>query len=473
MARNQAIRKVVEAERRGNLWERRPLGYQVWPLERLVRYRQELLRDEMANSEGRRPPIVERIDKIQRPLLKSVLDLLEAAARIKPSRDIWVLSSSNYRRRDACGQYQCIYAEHLREQLGDRLLFIELNQADLPRQHREDLLFIDAVHLTALLSGKATAPILARTSANLAEERQAFAPTDINWIYQLAAYGRMVRSVAHSLIRLIPPQAVFVLCAYKPFIPFQVAVRESGIPLIELQHGVIHESHPGYILDDAPEMQHLPDHLVVFGAHFGELLERECPRWRGRWTIGGHPWLKRQRQDCLAGKGQIRDSVVVFSQNDPPAQERIRAILPELRSRLDPKLRLILKPHPRELDASAYYASAIGSGVELASPRDDSYQLLGRCRLSVTVYSTVAIEALAFDCRSVVIRSPYWNEDIHNMVAQESLIPANNADDIVAALSNDVENQVQGSMAQRLFGINTPEPNFLDLIDKARKSMGG
>jgi hypothetical protein len=204
---------------------------------------------------------------------------------------------------------------------------------------------------------------------------------------------------------------VFVLNGYHLFIPFQIAVREAGVPLIELQHGLIAESHPGYIFEGDPPVDHLPDHLVVFGRHFGELLEHESPRWAGRWSVGGHPWLKEKQR----GVGDLADTtsgaVVLFSQSVDFVRERMRDLAIDLRARLDPSVRIILKPHPGERNVEEYYRPIVSKGVELAAPRDDSYALLRRCRVAISVYSTVAMEALAFRCNSVVLRSNSLPDD--------------------------------------------------------------
>ena len=50
MPRNHAIDAVAAAEERGALWQQRVLGYPVWPLERLRRYRAELTRGQVVEA---------------------------------------------------------------------------------------------------------------------------------------------------------------------------------------------------------------------------------------------------------------------------------------------------------------------------------------------------------------------------------------------------------------------------------------
>jgi hypothetical protein len=54
MPRNYAIDAVCSKEESGRLFEQRVLGYPVWPLERLRRYRAELLHGQVVERTGPR-----------------------------------------------------------------------------------------------------------------------------------------------------------------------------------------------------------------------------------------------------------------------------------------------------------------------------------------------------------------------------------------------------------------------------------
>ena len=60
------------------------------------------------------------------------LGQLSGAVQANSHRDIWVLSSSSYRRKDDDGVFRCIFSEDLRAQLGDRLLFPPVSVRRLP-----------------------------------------------------------------------------------------------------------------------------------------------------------------------------------------------------------------------------------------------------------------------------------------------------------------------------------------------------
>jgi hypothetical protein len=139
-------------------------------------------------------------------------------------------------------------------------------------------------------------------------------------------------------------------------------------------------------------------------------------------------------------------------------------LVPELRRKLDSRFRIVIKPHPQESDASRYYRDLIGEGVELAAPNEDTYKLLGYCRLAVNIASTVAIEALAYSCRSAVLTSNLWTDEIGALVRQGVLDQADTADDLAQLAHHDQSPAEHAALANRLFGIDEPEPDFMGLI---------
>lgn len=464
MPRNAAIEAVLAAEEAGRLWERELLGFPVWGLERFRRYCQHAQADSALTSN--QPRGAERAAAELRAVAASLGDLRRGAPPAR-GRDIWLLSSSSYRRQGEGGA-RCIFADHLQRQLGDRLLFVEFNTARMPSLERDDTCFIDAVQVPLLTAAKAAAGPLARLARlPSADTLAAFAPTSGRRLVDRALYGRGLLEVGRRWMDRNPPTAVFVLCGYNMHVPLQLAAAERGIPVIELQHGIVHESHAGYVYDQLPGVSPVPDHLVTFGAYFGRLVEREAPRWKGRWTVGGHPWLKAKAKSA-AGPGERR-TVLLFSQYLEPTRSRIRDVAATLRRRLPEPWHVALKPHPREADAAEFFAPAIDAGVELVPHSADSYVRLGTCDVAVSEYSTVSIEALAFPCRSVALRSPKWTEAMVELVEQGVLEAAGDGEDLAELVQREVPPGRRAEIARDLFGVGEPEPDFGALIERLKR----
>jgi hypothetical protein len=456
--KNSAIERLLRDETNHHLWSQSILGYPVYPLVRLNHYRRALL--ELAGTTLKDRPFREHTTHMSARIKTSLATAMEGVLSRFPKRDIWVLSASNYRRRNDAGILENIFTQHLQEQLGGRLLYLEKNLVSLSAQHREDLLFVDALHWAALSAGKMAAN--ATQFAIRPDVAKKFAPTSRRRLAALAAYGTVLERVYAALIQRHRPKAVFVLNSYSEFVPAQRALKRANVPLIELQHGIIHHSHPGYAYPDTPLLAHAPDHIVTFGTRFGQILEETAPYWKGRWSVGGHGWLQRRAQSAHTRVNN--PSVVLFSQPEPDVQQQVNALAAQVRLLLASDVEVVLKPHPNERNTESVYARALASGVRLAHSIDDSYTLLAQCSVAVSVYSTVALEALAFPCVSAVVRSPRWTEEIHAFVQLGQLKPVDSALDVVALTVGSVQTRDVNNTGRALFGIGEPTPDFERLL---------
>lgn len=467
MSKNAAITTILEQEQRLGLWHERLFGFPSWSIERLAHYR--LLKD------GTTSPV--RAAARPSRKLHDVLDLLPTSRdilkKMGTQRDIWVLSSSVYRRNAPDGTCPCIFTTDLENQLGSRLLFLELGDPSAAIPESNNVVLIDALRRSVRVPAQVAHRLIGRSVARRASPLFAtIAPERRRHLVMESLVGRGMYELGLRLMQAGKPKAIFVLDAYGRHIPLQLAARKLNIPVIELQHGMIHESHPGYVL---PTLDHslenelpFPDHLVVFGKHFGELLDREAPRWRDRWSVGGHPWLRPLAAKPLTREATQVPRVVFFSQFENAVQEQVNRTAAELVPRLS-GYSVAIKPHPRERDVEQIYRSAIAAGVELLRPSDNSYELLPQINAAITVYSTLAIEALVFPCRSIVLKSPNWSEAVESLVARGYLESATDGEDLARVLTRPPGHQDRSEVGRQLFGIGGPALDFGALIEQCRR----
>ncbi|NRA31784.1 MAG: hypothetical protein HRU17_00445 [Polyangiaceae bacterium] len=461
MTYNDAFQRLLEMEEEQGLWTRRVLGERVWPLVRLRRYRSEYLDGGAGEGDGgaTTAPLIARTRSHAGRMLAS-LGQLSGAVQANSHRDIWVLSSSSYRRKDDDGVFRCIFSEDLRAQLGDRLLFLEMNTAGLSAP-TSDTIFVDGLHRPMMWAARAAAELCKRFPGRAAPWGDRH-PSLL--LYERAVYQRTLRSAARRWIRRTRPKAIFVVCAYGLWQPVQEAAREAGIPVIELQHGIIHGSHPGYVFvqDEAQLPPSVPDHLVVFGKTFGESLQAASPIWKSRWSVGGHSWLLKH----LSAEQSRTDRVVLIGQYDTPVQKVIAQTAAELAPML-PDWEVLIKPHPQERDTETVYRSALQAGAKLAGPRDDTYRILPATRIAVGLHSTVSIEALAAGCQSVLLPSDSRSDALQDFVDQGILTEASSAADI-AEMARAAGAPTSSSVASDLFGAGAPPLDFSALIDRVQ-----
>ena len=369
--RDEALARLLALEEREDLWNRRVLGEEIWPLLRMRRFRREMDGDDSGIaliSEAAPQRTFENL----KSMVASAKNLLSFGPVGQPKRDIWVLSWSRYRRGvDGSGQSQCIFAENLREQLGDRLLFLEVNNAGLPDQEREDVAFVDCPQRLSLWAARAGGEVLSRLPGMTRPWGEEFSSA---LLYDRALYTRFMRAQVQRWITRARPRAVFVVYGYGLWQPAQQVIREAGIPLIELQHGVIGSDHTGYSLgrQGARLPRSTPDHLVVYGRTFGEFLERSSEYWAGRWSVGGHPWLLRSLDDSVPRQKRV----VLFSQFITEIQQAINEAATLLARELPDDWEVLLKPHPGEVRTESIFAGAVAAGARLLGRSDDTYSLL-------------------------------------------------------------------------------------------------
>jgi hypothetical protein len=456
---NEALQTLLDWEARHQLCSRNVLGYPVWPHLRFRRYH-ELLGSVLPADSGAQ----NARRRLWRRAPASARDLFTKLLPEARRRDIWVLASSAYRRAQPVGSPRNIFVGQLERQFGDRLLFLETNSTDAPDLDQANVVYSDllrdALRIACARAARVLPERLAQPLASMPEVGR-----DARALLKEALFGRAWQRLARQLVAHAQPRAVFVLCAYDQHIPFQRAARQCGVPVIELQHGVIHENHPGYIFDAAEASGHTPDHLLVFGEHYGELVERASSYWSGRWSVGGHSWLSAKRTQFSGLEPE--ELVVIFGQNMPPVQRQVAACAARLRALLPRTVRIVVKPHPAERNAAECYAELSLLGVEIASARADSYELLGRCRMAVSVFSTIAVEAIAFGCQSVVLRSTNWFEDIQQAVEAGMLQVADGADE-VAQIYQRSPRREQERLARRFFGVGAPDVELEPLIARLR-----
>ncbi|HEX2880009.1 MAG TPA: hypothetical protein VHO25_10800 [Polyangiaceae bacterium] len=456
-----ALEQLLALEAAHGLWHRELLGYPFWPSQRLgyslklsnlhVRS-QEKLRSERSKA---------RLKRIARSGLDTASKLRTASRR-----DIWVLSSTVYRRR--IGEADtCIFAQHLQEQLGDRLLFLENNPNLAPVSPAPDRLFIDSLLLTAReLAGKSTPLCRAVVRKQLAELSDAGISADS--ALKEAIAGQIQYQIWIRLLRRYRPRAVFVLCGYSQHIPCQLAARRLNIPLIELQHGIIHSGHAGYAFGDEVRIPHAPNHIVVFGRRFGKLLDHSA-YWQGKWSIGGHPWLRRIRA-LHATTSLGKPLIAIFSQNTAVVQHRLRAFALELRRLMPQPVEIVLKPHPGEVDAERVYEELVANGVTVADRMSDSYALLARTTVSICEFSTLALEALAFPCHSLVLHSSALSGDLHDLAQAGVLNLVNSAHDVAPFLGLGAVTEQREQIVDSYFAFHSAEPDFAALIARCEST---
>jgi len=206
------------------------------------------------------------------------------------------------------------------------------------------------------------------------------------------------------------------------------ACKAEGVPVAELQHGIIGSNHLAYSFPDPATTKHtFPDYLLVFG-----------PFWRTacRYPIAdervipvGFPYLEEEvdRYKDVAAK----DDLLFISQGT--IGHDLSRIAVEVARMLGKRKRVIYKLHPGEVIRwRSDYPWLVDAPLDVIEDESTPlYKLLAESQYHVGVNSTVLYEGLAFGRTPVVVDLPGAN-DMHGLLEAKSAFLARTAEDLSA-----------------------------------------
>jgi len=176
------------------------------------------------------------------------------------------------------------------------------------------------------------------------------------------------------------------------------ACKSKDIPVAELQHGVIHESHYSYSFPGPRTKKMFPDYLLVWGVHWKNRVEYPIPSERV--LPVGYPYLEyeKARFEDIQAKNQI----LFISQ--PRIGESLSKFALELNKHPEIDHSVIFKTHPMVGDSwPKSYPWLRGSGIEVVSDADKQlYELFAESSVQIGVGSTAVYEGLCFNLETYV-----------------------------------------------------------------------
>lgn len=181
------------------------------------------------------------------------------------------------------------------------------------------------------------------------------------------------------------------------------AAKDSGLKVIELQHGVITRYHMGYSYPNINvESRFLPDDLLIWSG----LWEREL---QGVWpaNVGHYPnqYLESMKENYSHIEKQ-KNTIVVISQGAISTQ-----LSSEILKNIDKfsRFSVYYKLHPSEYDSWQNSPSLIELSHEdnfKICTNTDLYELFSLCEYQVGVFSTALFEGGKFDCKLILVDLP-------------------------------------------------------------------
>ncbi|MFT4899796.1 MAG: hypothetical protein ACI9U0_001595 [Flavobacteriales bacterium] len=239
------------------------------------------------------------------------------------------------------------------------------------------------------------------------------------------------------------------LISYSEYSPNQKAVFDAFYAnkkeTIAIQHGAIHNLHPGYIYTKAEQQENIfPSKLLIWGQYWKDLLSET------NYPIATTKIIGQLRSDVIPYLSEKikKENIIVFAtqpQRDENIRKKVLTDVIEASSKLK-KTTLIIKPHPIEKDDNYFLEIGATLGISVIIDRStDLYELIAKSTALITCFSTVGIETVYFKKPLIVL--DYLNQDLQGFIKNKIGIPVYNKSELISTLLN-VENNDSGILEE-------------------------
>ena len=269
---------------------------------------------------------------------------------------------------------------------------------------------------------------------------------------------------AQMLIQAFKPSVVVETTSYDSAArALTLAARRRGLPVVELQHGMIYGSHPGYaffIPDDYQGERPIPNRILAYGeASKQAILETGNAFVAEDIVVTGFPRLATYLKDIDRGKRQrVRDEVraylgineatfVATVTSDYLIAPRLAGFLAETLQNLERnRFVFCIKLHPIEPDTS-YKAIAQDPRIRILSDKDvDLYDLLAASDVHVTVDTSVFVECFALGVPNIIVAYSDHDSPVLEVVEQSEITTVNTPQMFIEELSKLSEDSTHKEM---------------------------
>ncbi|EMA65538.1 hypothetical protein [Halorubrum kocurii] len=268
---------------------------------------------------------------------------------------------------------------------------------------------------------------------------------------------RRLRPSYEALLDRMDPDVAVVTVSYGRERAIQIeACKRRGVPVAELQHGVIDPYHVGYSFPGPGRRKRMfPDYLLVYGRFWRDAVEYPIPDERV--LPVGYPYIESQRP--TDERSADREQIVFVSQG--AIGEQLSRFAASLAA--DPAFEtdIVYKLHPAEVARyPESYPWLAAADVAVADGSDRSlYELFEASTAQVGVYSTAVYEGLRFGLRTYLYDLP-GSAKLRALVDEDIATPVASVTDLV-----DAERSARGTVpfdTDRIF-----EPTALEAVPRA------
>ncbi len=286
-------------------------------------------------------------------------------------------------------------------------------------------------------------------------------PIDLEKMVEEAVVVRKIRApIYRALLDKVRPKLAIVVCSYGKE-TFIETCKSLGIPVVELQHGVISPYHLGYSFPGPKRIKRtFPDYLFAFGGFWRGAAE--YPIGKERIYSVGYPYLEDEAKRYIGVKK--KDQVVFISQGTiGKAMSRFAV---RLRARSNFPLEIVYKLHPGEYGRwrKEYPWLAEADVRVIDNENTPLYQLLAESKVQVGVNSTAIFEGLNFGLRTFLLDLP-GVEYMDYLVSNGTVLVVKSPEELAEKIWEEPEGEVKPAYFFEPDALNNVKGAIRDLLD--------
>ena len=241
------------------------------------------------------------------------------------------------------------------------------------------------------------------------------------------------KAIRRLLTRLSPRLVVVVVSYGRNKMLFVETAKELGIPVIELQHGTMHEEHIAYHYAKGEQIMQFPDKLFLFSDFWKRKIQVPIPD--SSLIPVGYPYYEKQAGNYRNHQRKDKRYTVLFI-----TQKTIGSYLADLAVELyrllpESDYRIIFKLHPAESENwNATYPDLENTGIEVITGNSESvYYYFAESDMQIGVYSTAIYEGLGFNLKTLILKVGHY-EVMQDLVNAGYASFIESADDVLKAI---------------------------------------
>lgn len=268
------------------------------------------------------------------------------------------------------------------------------------------------------------------------------------------AFAQHTIDLSHVMLRKIKPKMLLVGCGYAPtHMVVQYAAKKMGIPVIEVQHGLIVPYSYGYFfgINDLEQLRDspFPNKIIVYGNHFRRILLDNSALCEHNVEVLGYPYLWHKIKQSR-GVFPSSKSDILFT----PQPHNTRSLLEIARAiKQSTPNKVLFKLHPSNLTIRG---TTYCNDIDIVPPSCSLYDLfINNAEFHISSSSMAHLEAIAFDVKDIIFDTHSGLEDYYRFLINLGIPIIDNIDKLEGLLSHYPDTHIASSYVKNeVFSLN-------------------